>query len=495
MFKLAAPISALVPLPLDLLRPWNTHWGGGPVSPLVKRHPAERAPVVHLVRNLLDPPGGQWEVLAGPRQIGKTTSLGHVAERLVREHGVAARSVAIVPLDQPTIQAGLGAGLDELVAVLSTQHPPREDSPLFLLLDEVQELPEWSKRLKAAWDRHHPLVRVLATGSSALRMIRPVEADFPGRIRIQTIHPMKFREVLLAHPDAAKHASADAWSRIEATARATRESVGAPELDNVRERLTALHEAIEGASPTLPAFVRSVFVEYCTWGGYPAARPGTDRGIVGRREVFEQAWNAVLGKDLPAVGILKSREFGLLFQHVALNPGGKFVPHSLARTLGVRAESVASWKRVLEDALLVQQLPPLKPSLRPDSGKDKAYLTDPGWHTYLRGVLDASAVDPSVLGLLVETVLVDHARRLQFAVLRSADFPKGYVQDPEVDVAVSLGTRWLLLESKFRDRTRGGNLDEAGGKGDLRVYATRDRFDTPAGGPLLVPAAEWALVC
>lgn len=463
------------------------------MSPLALRHPAERAPVKFLVRNLRQPPESQWEVLAGARQIGKTTSLGHVAQRLVAD-GVPPRSIAIVPLDQPVIQGALEGSLDELIALLSMAHPPREETPLYLLLDEVQELPSWSKALKAAWDRHHAVVRVLATGSSALRTIRPVEADFPGRIRIETIHPMKFREVLQGHPETAKHAPPEAWDRIATAAKAAREAIARPG-DPFEERLLRLHELVHGVSPTLPVFLRALFREYCVWGGYPAARPGTERGIVGRREVFEQAWTAVLGKDLPAVGVVKTREFGMLFQHIALNPGAKFVPHNLARRLGVNAASVAQWKRLMEDALVVQQLPPLKPNLNEAGGKDKAYLTDPGWYAYLKGVLDSAAVPDEALGLLAETVLVDHARRLQYGVLRSTTFPKGYVDGPEVDVAVSLGPRWLLLESKFRGR-KGTNLAEAGKKGDLRVVATRDEFNLgKPGEPHLVPAAEWALIC
>jgi hypothetical protein len=42
--------------------------------------------------------------------------------------------------------------------------------------------------------------------------------------------------------------------------------------------------------------------------------------------------------------------------------------HHLTHQLGLAA-----------DAMLVQQLPPLKPNLQPDRGPDKAYPTDPGW--------------------------------------------------------------------------------------------------------------------
>lgn len=483
----------LLPFHLDTIRPWNTHWAGAGVSPLVLHHEGVRAPVRFLVQNLLAPPQGQWEIVAGPRQIGKTTSLGHVARQLLRA-GITPHQIAIAPFDQPLVQATMDEGLDALIMALSVVHPPRPDAPLFLLLDEVQELPRWSTALKAAWDRHRHTVRVLATGSSALGIIRPVQADFPGRIRVQTMHPMKFREVVLNHPRRGDHAPQEIWERLAETAKTVRSSI--PKGDrSFQDAIRGLHELIHGSSTTLPAFLQSVFIEYCVWGGYPAARPGTDRDLVARREIFDQAWNAVLGRDLPATGVVKSREFTLFFQNLALNPGRKFVKHNIANQLDIRAETVMHWKRILEDALLVQQLPPRKTTMEPGKGKDKIYLTDPGWYTFLSGVHQASDVPDQVLGLLVETVLVDHARRLQYSLMGSSTFPLGYADKPEVDIAVSLGSRWLLLESKFRRHLK-GNLPEAGRDQDLRICVTRDRFDVQSEGtPHHIPACEWALVC
>lgn len=478
-------------------RTWNTHWTTGQVSPLVLKSDHERAAVPHLVEALLAPGTPAWTLLAGPRQIGKTTSLGHVARRLM-ERGVEARRIGIVPLDQPSVLAGLKeGGLDTLVEVLSRAHAPTEQKPLLLLLDEVQELPDWARMLKAAWDRHHRLVRVLATGSSALRIIRPAEADFPGRVRVETIHPMKFREVLRAHPRLPEHLGTHDWATLERLAKAARASIAqAAPARRLQADFEALHGFLRDAAPSLGGFVQQAFLEHCVWGGYPDARAGTPLDPARRREVFEQAWNAVLAKDAPAVGLLKTREFTLLFHHVAINPGGKFVPGNLSNDLGVKAQTLSQWKRVLEDAMLVQQLAPLKPNLLPANGKDKAYLLDPGWHAYFEGILDHMEVaGRPVEGLLVETVLADHVRRLQFTITRSRSLPIGYVEDPEVDVAASLGRRWLLLEAKVGGMVR-SHLDGVASPDALKVVATRSHFEMPDGeGTFFLPASEFALLC
>lgn len=490
--KLANPL-------LEALRPWNTHWTGSAVSELLVRHPDQRAAVPHLVEALLEPRGRQWTLLAGPRQTGKTTSLGHVAAILIEGNGVPPRSVAVAPLDQPKVQEAFGDDIDDLISALSTLHTPTRDAPLFLLLDEIQEIPGWAKRLKAAWDRHHLAIRVLATGSSAMNLIRPADADFAGRILTRTLHPMKFREVVSGHPELAMHCVEPVWPQIVALARDSRALVGNPAKESeLRESLVGLHEAISSSSPSLEAFLRRIFVEYAVWGGYPGARPGTTKSVAERLDVFEQAWNALLAKDIPSLGIAKIREFGMLFREIAGNPGGKFVPGNLSRRLGPQWQTLAEWKRILEDAMLVQQLGPLKPNLRPTRGKEKAYLLDPGWHAYVRGITDASQVSSeSVFGLLVETVLTDHVRRLQFNLVGTTSLASGYVEEPEIDIVADLGRRWLLLEAKYRAQPRGilNDFPEPE-KSALRIVATREYFEIPRGrGTYYVPAHELALIC
>ncbi len=90
---------------------------------------------------------------------------------------------------------------------------------------------------------------------------------------------------------------------------------------------------------------------------------------------------------------------------------------------------------------------------------------------------------------------MDHARRLQYNVAGTTALEVGYIEDPEVDIALNLGPRWLLLEAKYRSKPR-SNLEKAGHKGDLRIIATRDRFELAnADGTHKIPAHEFALLC
>src|SRR5262245_56580570 len=126
-----------------------------------------------LVHRLDEDAPGHIQLLAGPRQVGKTTLLLELAGRF----GDAALYVAA---DGP--EAAL-PGFWE--AVWSRAERMAGDrGKVVVLLDEVQHVGEWASWLKATWDRLRRLaipVHVVATGSSALHVGRGARESLPGR--------------------------------------------------------------------------------------------------------------------------------------------------------------------------------------------------------------------------------------------------------------------------------------------------------------------------
>jgi predicted AAA+ superfamily ATPase len=477
----------------SILEDWNTHWNGGKVSRLVQRHPGERAAVPHMIRELLDPSDAQWSLRPGPRQIGKTTSLGHVARGLLDE-GIEPHRIIIAPMDDPSVQNDIGGNLQALIDDAFKMHPGDPHKPLFLLLDEIQELDRWDLQLKTAWDRYHDRVRLTATGSSALRLVRSTGASLANRVRVTRMFPMKYREVLGSHSDRDRHLDETEWTELQRLARAVRVAF----LDDkqaVRRGFEALHSFI-AARPRLGEFLRSLFLEYCVYGGYPSVRPGGPKQGVERLEFFEAAWGSMVARDLPHSGVRDVLGFNRMFRSIGKNTGGKFVPAKVAKNIGdVKPDTVKSWKKVLEDLHLVQQLGPLKPNLEPDNAKDKAYLQDPGWFAYWQNILDhAQLLGRPVMGNLVETVIVDHLRRLRFNLFHTTAGPVGYVSEPEVDVCMQIGERWLLVEVKM-DGKEPVRLREIGKKQDLRIVVSERRSDLSDSGSWTIPAHEIALIC
>ena len=126
-----------------------------------------------LRQRLAEPPPTRIQLLAGPRQVGKTTLL----LELEREAGAAGLYAAC---DSPEAAVpGFWEGVWTRAETTARAH-----SRVVVLLDEVHVLGDWGARLKGEWDRlrrRRAPVHVVATGSSALRLGRSSRESLAGR--------------------------------------------------------------------------------------------------------------------------------------------------------------------------------------------------------------------------------------------------------------------------------------------------------------------------
>jgi predicted AAA+ superfamily ATPase len=134
-----------------------------------------------LARRLAEPAPGRIQLLAGPRQVGKTTLLLEIAQA----HGNAAVYAAA---DSP--EAALPGFWERVWA--RAEETASSEGRAVVLLDEVHLVHDWAGHLKAEWDRlrrkKRP-VHVVATGSSALRLAAGSRESLAGRFeRITLTH-------------------------------------------------------------------------------------------------------------------------------------------------------------------------------------------------------------------------------------------------------------------------------------------------------------------
>ena len=145
---------------------------------------------------------GRIQLLAGPRQVGKT----HLIMELQEEFGDRAVYLAA---DSP--EAALPGAWERLWT--RAEQIAASKRPTVVFLDEVHLLPSWSARLKGEWDRLRRKklpIHVVATGSSALHLALGTRESLAGR----------FERLTLAHWSASalasifKLAAADAASVV-----------------------------------------------------------------------------------------------------------------------------------------------------------------------------------------------------------------------------------------------------------------------------------------
>ena len=132
-----------------------------------------------LAQRIGEPAPGRIQLLAGPRQVGKTTLLLDLAEELGGRALYAAADAPEAAL--PGFWERIWLGAEELAT------PTR---PAVVLLDEAHLVHDWATRLKGVWDRLRRKkipVHVVATGSSALRMAAGSRESLAGRFERLTL--------------------------------------------------------------------------------------------------------------------------------------------------------------------------------------------------------------------------------------------------------------------------------------------------------------------
>lgn len=119
------------------------------------------------------------QVLAGPRQTGKTTLIRQAMESLRQASHYASA-------DEPTLQSRTWIEQQWEVGRLLTRDPKNKTGAL-LVLDEVQKVPGWSEAVKRLWDADSankvPL-KVVLLGSAPLLIQRGLTESLAGRFEI-----------------------------------------------------------------------------------------------------------------------------------------------------------------------------------------------------------------------------------------------------------------------------------------------------------------------
>jgi predicted AAA+ superfamily ATPase len=134
-----------------------------------------------LARRVAEPAPSRIQLLSGPRQVGKTTLLLELAEKLRSRVIYAAADSPEAAL--PGFWERLWLRAEELAAARGKA---------IVLLDEAQLLEDWAPRLKGEWDRlrrRRIPVNIVATGSSALHLATGSRESLAGR----------FERITLAH--------------------------------------------------------------------------------------------------------------------------------------------------------------------------------------------------------------------------------------------------------------------------------------------------------
>lgn len=150
---------------------------------------AYRRPHAATLAARLRGPRRFMQVVAGPRQVGKTTLVHDVVEA----SGLPAH---LVSADEPTLRGPEWIAQQWEAARLAAGDAGRKGA--VLVLDEIQKIPGWSEAVKRLWDedtrRRMPL-KVVLLGSAPLLMAQGLTESLAGRFELLHLPHWSFAEM------------------------------------------------------------------------------------------------------------------------------------------------------------------------------------------------------------------------------------------------------------------------------------------------------------
>ena len=147
-------------------------------------------PIYKTLLSRLKEPRKFLQVLAGPRQVGKTTLIRQVIEALnIPSHYASA--------DEPTLKSAVWIEQQWEIGRLQARRSEKKGEAL-LVLDEVQKVSGWSEIVKRLWDEdtaNKIRLKIVLLGSSPLLIHRGLTESLAGRFEIIPISHWSFSEM------------------------------------------------------------------------------------------------------------------------------------------------------------------------------------------------------------------------------------------------------------------------------------------------------------
>lgn len=131
------------------------------------------------------------QVLAGPRQVGKTT----LARQLMEEVNMPTHYASA---DEPTLKNASWLEQQWEAARFKIKSESGEHSEVLLVLDEIQKLTNWSETVKRLWDEDsfkNTRLKVILLGSSPLLIKSGLTESLAGRFELVPVSHWSYAEM------------------------------------------------------------------------------------------------------------------------------------------------------------------------------------------------------------------------------------------------------------------------------------------------------------
>ena len=364
-------------------------------------------------------------LITGPRQVGKTTVLRHLA----------APNRGYVTLDD-----------------LEERRMARNDPALFLqihdlpvLIDEVQYAPELFSYIKIAIDNGAAPGSFWLTGSQAFRMMELAQESLAGRVAVLHMPSLSQHEIYGSGPNRP--------FTVDLTALKERKNTGIPvNMDGIYERIW---------KGSLPGYISGKF---------------TDRSVF-----YSSYLQTYIDRDVSElVSLTDKLQFQDFIRAAACRAGQMLNIHDIAQDVGTSDDTARRWLQVLEKSDIIFYLRPYSNNLLKRTVKTpKMYFFDTGLVVYLTRYTSPEILQNGAMnGAILENYVVSEIMKTYHNAAQ--DCLLWYYRDKssnEIDLVMESDGRLNPLEIK-RSVNPGNEL--------IRTFSILDKGSVPRGKGALI---------
>lgn len=365
-------------------------------------------------------------VILGARRVGKTTLIHQIVEHLLKS--VDAANLLYMQLDHPNLKS---VNIEEVIELYKRHLKP--SGRIFVFLDEVQYLKEWTLWLKNIYDRKEN-IKFVVSGSAA-SSVKKDTGLLIGRSIETELFPFKFSEFVefktaLSNVDIFENIKSKDFFR---------------KFNLIKKDIKYLK---------LKEKTRLLLNEFIIKGGFPETFEIKSLNII-QTLLREDVISKSIYRDI--VNIYDVKEPALLesvLNYVVHNSSKIFNKDSLSKDLGISKVSLSNYLNYLKFAFLIYEArnysKSIKKTLRTMS---RYYVCDSGLINSITLYGNEIFTNETKLGGIVETMVFNHC-----FIYAKENYGKVFYwrdkQKNEVDIVLSLQNKVLPIEVKFKDKIK-----------------------------------------
>jgi predicted AAA+ superfamily ATPase len=373
-------------------------------------------------------------LLIGARQVGKTTLLKQLYEKICAE---GKKKGIFLDLDIFTNFEKVSTFESLLNLIRLNGYEEKQKDFFYLFFDEFQRYSDFSIILKNVYDNLQN-VKIYASGSSSIKIKNQVQESLAGRKIMNKIYPLDFSEYLYFKEKGSLLKQLDNLGKLKGR------GLNKATLDLKRE-----------------------LEEFLIYGSYPEV---TLIGENEKQRILESIFDLYIKKDLiEYLNIEKISNVKKLIEYLAINNGQKIKYEEISQVCSLDYKEVLNYLEILEETFLIRIIRPYYKNKNKELTKiPKVYFIDSGVRNYFIKNFNKLSLRADS-GYLFEGFIVSEL------IKKQKDKMKFWQNKNKQEVDLILEEKGLIaVEAKFKENLK--SEDEIGLRAFLKNYSPKNSY-------------------